>query len=305
MKRIIAALLPAIVLLASCSQYETTPSGLKYKIKKGGSSQTLKQGQYVKFNIEYKIPPKDTVINTTYGHIPGYMMVDTTRAAKHSFLEIITKTAPGDKVEFVMNVDTLKKLGLLQYNEVFHERDMINGRVEILKVFANAVEAQADLQNEQKAEKDREVKDLKNELNKKGIKTQELPSGVLVQVDNAGEGQKADTGYQAKVMYSGKFLDGKEFDSNMKPNGQPLDVIIGTGKVIPGLDEGLRVFGKGGKGKIYIPAMLGYGDRGSPPVIPQYSNLVFEVQVVDVTPAPKQVPGPAFPGMQQQQQPQQ
>ena len=285
--RRITALLSAIVLLASCNQYQTTPSGMKYKIIKGGSNETLKQGQFVKFNIEYKIPPRDSVINTSYDHVPAYMVIDTNRPAKHSFLEIITKVAPGDKVEFTMSVDTLKKLGMLDYNDMFHARDMIKGRVEIIQVFKNQAEAELDNAKEQEIEKGKEIKAVQDYTAKKGFKTQSTNSGVLVQVENAGDlTNKADSGRQVKVMYKGYFMDGKVFDTNMdpkSPNTQPLDIVIGSQAVIKGLDEGLRLFGKGGKGKVFIPAMLAYGQGGNPPRIPPYSNIVFDVEVLDVT----------------------
>lgn len=63
MRRIIAPLVAAIVLLASCNQYEKTPTGFLYKIKKGNSKETLKQGQFVKLNIEYKLPSKKDSID--------------------------------------------------------------------------------------------------------------------------------------------------------------------------------------------------------------------------------------------------
>ena len=110
--RTTTTLLLAIVLLASCNQYQKTPSGLAYKIS-GGKGEKLKQGQFVKFHVEYRIPPKDSVFNSSFGHIPGYMVVDTARVSKHSFLEIITKCAVGDKVDFTLSVDTLNKLGML------------------------------------------------------------------------------------------------------------------------------------------------------------------------------------------------
>ena len=292
--RTTTTLLLAIVLLASCNQYEKTPSGVTYKITKGSSNEKLKQGQYVKFNIEYKIPPKDTVINTSFGHIPAYMVLDTARATKHSFLEIITKCAVGDKVEFVLSVDSLKKLGQIEYNNMFHQKDMIKGRVEILKVFNSQIEANADVQKEVDLETQREIKTLKEYAAKLGVKIVSTPSGALVEVQNAGDAAaKADSGKEAKVMYRGAFTNGKVFDSNMDkagPNNQPLNVLIGVagqGGVIKGMDEGLRLFGKGGKGKIFVPAMLAYGQQGQPPVMPAYSNLVFDIEVLDVdTPKP-------------------
>ncbi len=298
--RTTTTLLLAIVLLASCNQYEKTPSGVTYKITKGGSNEKLKQGQYVKFNIEYKIPPKDTVINTSFGHIPAYMVLDTARATKHSFLEVVTKCAVGDKVDFVLSVDSLKKLGQIEYNNMFHQKDMIKGRVEILKVFNSQIEANADVQKEVDLETQREIKTLKEYAAKLGVKTVSTPSGALVEVQNAGDAAKADSGKEAKVMYRGAFISGKVFDSNMDkagPNNQPLNVLIGVagqGGVIKGMDEGLRMFGKGGKGKIFVPAMLAYGQQGQPPVMPAYSNLVFDIEVLDVD-----IPKPAAAQPQQ------
>lgn len=299
MMRTTLTLLAAIVMLASCNQYEKTPSGLTYKITSGGGKEKLKNGQFVKFNIEYKIPPKDSVLTSSFGHVPAYRVIDTSRQSKHSFLEIITKCAVGDKIDFAMSVDTLKKLGMLEYNNIFHARDMIKGKVEIIKTFAKQDEAMADLNKEQETERQREIKDLQDFTAKKGIKTQSTKSGVLVEITTPGDQNlKADSGKQASVMYRGTFTNGKEFDSNMganNPNKEPLTVVIGTNAVIPGMDEALRMFGKGSKGKMYIPAMLAYGQNGQPPVIPAYSNLVFEIEMLDVTtPAPK--PAQPMPG---------
>jgi FKBP-type peptidyl-prolyl cis-trans isomerase FkpA len=296
MKRIIPALL-AVVLLASCNQYEKTPSGLKYKIDKGGSKETLKQGQFVKMNIEYRISPKDSVLGvSSFGHVPLYLMVDTSRPEQHSFLEIITMIAPGDKVEFLMSVDTLKNQGKVQYDNVFHARDMIKGKVEVLKTFASSAEAQADYQKELDLEKERELKALNEYAAKKGLKTQATASGALVVVENAGEPAKGDTGTRVHVLYTGSFEDGKVFESNAdgkNPNAQPMTVDVGAGGMIKGLEEALKFFGKGGKGKVLIPAMLAYGQQGNPPVIPPYSNIIFDIQVtnVETSPAPQTAPG--------------
>lgn len=306
--RTTTTLLLAIVLLASCNQYEKSPSGLAYKITSSGSSkEKLKNGQFVKFNVEYKLPPKDSTLTSSYGHIPAYMVIDTSRPAKHSFLEIITQCAVGDKIEFVMSVDTLKNLGMIEYNNIFHAKDMIKGRVEILKTFATQEEAQADVMKEQELETQRELKDLKDFTAKKGIKTQTTKSGALVEIINAGDAVKGDSGMMVKVMYRGSLLDGTEFDANMdknnKPTNQALMVLAGStggqNSVIKGMDEALRFFGKGGKGKILIPAMLGYGQSGNPPLIPAYASLVFDVEIIDVTVPAATPSAPAMPGQPQ------
>lgn len=291
------SLMAVLILLAGCNQYQKTPSGVAYSIS-GNSKTKIKQGQIFKYNIEYKIAPKDSIFNTTFGRIPGFMQFDTTRVSPHSFLELISKCGEGDKVNFSLSVDSLKKLGLLEYNQFFRKNDLIKGRMEIVKVYKGEEEANNDYKKEMDQEQKREAKELKEYATKKSLKVQELPTGVLVVVDQAGDTLKASMGKTVRVFYKGYFTDGKEFDSNMGPNApnkEPLVFQIGSGGVIPGLESGLAQFGKGGKGTILIPALQAYGIAGQPPVIPPYSNLLFDIEVTDVSlqahPAPAPMPG--------------
>lgn len=291
-------LLLAIVLFASCNQYKKTPSGFAYKITKGDGKVQLKNGMFIKFNIEYKLPSKDSILISSYGHIPAYTVIDTSRAGKHNFMEIITQCAVGDKMEFAMSIDTLQKLGMIQYNNEFKPKDLIKGRVEFLKSFATQEEAMADGNKEREIELTREKKELADYVAKKGGKTQSTPAGVLYEITTPGDASvKIDTGKVAQVRYRVTTTDGKLVDTNTDPKGpntMPLMVTIGAHGVIPGLEEALKFFNKGSKGKVYIPAMLAYGENGNPPVVPRYANLVFDVEVADVTPAaaPAQAPPP-------------
>lgn len=285
-----------LILLAGCNQYQKTPSGVAYSIS-GNSKTKIKQGQIFKYNIEYRIAPKDSVFNTTFGHVPGFMQFDTSRISPHSFLELITKCGEGDKVNFTLSVDTLKKLGLLEYNQFFRKNDLIKGKMEIIKVYKGEEEANNDYKKEMDDEQKREAKELKEYASKKSLKVQELPTGVLVAVEQSGDTMKASMGRTVRMLYKGYFTDGKVFDSNMGPNApnkEPLVFQIGSGGIIPGLESGLAQFGKGGKGKILIPAMQAYGTTGQPPVIPAYANLIFDVEVTDVSlqapPAPAPMP---------------
>ena len=294
--KIITSIVAASILLASCSQYEKTKSGLSYKITPGGGKEKLKQGQFVKMNIRFSIGTKDSVLNSTYDHIPAYLMVDTARAAKYSFPELLPLCAAGDKVEFVLSIDTLKKMGMIpEYNNIFTKKGTIKGKFDVIKVFTSEQEVNADYQKEIENEKQKEITALEKYTKDKNIKTQKSPGGVLVEVENAGTDPKADTGKQVSVYYKGYTVDGKVFDSNMgaaAQNKNPYPVVIGRHGVIPGWEEGLKFFGKGGKGKLFIPSLLAYGIQGNPPVIPPFSNLIFEIEIADVTAAPAQTAPP-------------
>ena len=75
--RTTTSLLLAIVLLASCNQFEKAPSGMTYKITSGGTKEKVKQGQFLKLHIEYKLkstfePRVYFKALSTWGIIPTY-----------------------------------------------------------------------------------------------------------------------------------------------------------------------------------------------------------------------------------------
>jgi FKBP-type peptidyl-prolyl cis-trans isomerase len=163
----------------------------------------------------------------------------------------------------------------------------------------------AEFKKEQDNELARQSKGIQDYFVKNNITTaQKTKNGAYVVVENAGTGPKADTGKQALVMYRGYLLDGgKVFDTNMdstKGHTSPIPVTVGAHGVIPGWEEGLPYFGKGGKGKLFIPAGLGYGPQGSGE-IPPNASLIFDIEIVDVKDAPPPAPqGNQMPqGMQQ------
>jgi FKBP-type peptidyl-prolyl cis-trans isomerase len=110
-------------------------------------------------------------------------------------------------------------------------------------------------------------------------------------VENPGDqSMKADSGKIAVLKYKGYLQsNGTVFDTNFdssKGHADPINVSVGSHSVIPAWEEALPHFGKGGSGKILVPAFLGYGPQGRPPVIPPNANLVFDIQVLDVKQAP-------------------
>ena len=271
---------------------------MPYKITHGsGNEKMLQQGDYVKLNIEYKLKTKDSILSSTYGVIPVYFPIDTTRLGKYTFTEVILKCRKGDKIEFSLNVDTLVKMGAIQLNNVFKANDIILGKAEIVNVFNNTALVDADYKKEQDVEKTKEIAAIKAYLAKNKITAVQSPEGVFVAVKEAGDASnKVDSGKVASVFYKGYTFKGEVFDTNVNAKDsvlKPYDVKIGSGSVIPGWDIGLRYFAKGARGSLYIPAMLAYGPQANG-AIKAYENLAFDIEVRDVTVAPK-VAAPAAP----------
>ncbi len=92
--------------------------------------------------------------------------------------------------------------------------------------------------------------------------------------------EKGDTVW---VIYTGKFKDGKVFDTNdpkQKAGAKPFSFTIGVGQVIAGWEEGFIGMLPGGERKLSVPYAKGYNDRELPN-IPKYSDLYFDVKVLD------------------------
>ncbi|EKA0922956.1 FKBP-type peptidyl-prolyl cis-trans isomerase, partial [Salmonella enterica] len=121
----------------------------------------------------------------------------------------------------------------------------------------------------------------------KGVKTSS--TGLLYKVEKEGTGEAPKDSDTVVVNYKGTLIDGKEFD-NSYTRGEPLSFRLDG--VIPGWTEGLKNIKKGGKIKLVIPPELAYGKTGVPG-IPANSTLVFDVELLDIKPAPKADAKPA------------
>ena len=106
--------------------------------------------------------------------------------------------------------------------------------------------------------------------------------GLLITTMASGAGEGAPAGALVTVNYTGKFENGKAFDSNVDPafkHVEPFQCVLGGGQVIKGWDEGVLGMKVGEKRHLVIPASLGYGANDYGP-IPGNSTLIFDVEMV-------------------------
>jgi FKBP-type peptidyl-prolyl cis-trans isomerase len=108
-----------------------------------------------------------------------------------------------------------------------------------------------------------------------------MDNGLTYQIVVEGTGAVAKDGDTVMVHYTGTFTDGRKFDSSID-SGRAFSFQLGAGRVIRGWDIGVAGMQVGEKRILNIPSELAYGSRGAGGIIPPDTDLVFEVELLDI-----------------------
>ena len=134
---------------------------------------------------------------------------------------------------------------------------------------------------------------LAENAKKEGVKT--TASGLQYEILTAGTGPMPQAADRVQVNYSGKLLDGTEFDSSYQ-RGKPSTFSVQG--VIPGWTEALQMMPVGSKWRIVVPSELAYKEHGAGQKIGPNATLVFEIELVGIGDSPADAgTGPTAPGI--------
>lgn len=118
---------------------------------------------------------------------------------------------------------------------------------------------------------------LAENAKKAGVIT--LPSGLQYEIVKKGNGKRPAATDRVQCHYEGTLIDGTVFDSSIK-RGEPA--VFGVNQVIKGWVEALQLMPEGSKWRLYIPYDMAYGEHGAGEMIPPYSALIFDVELIKV-----------------------
>lgn len=107
------------------------------------------------------------------------------------------------------------------------------------------------------------------------LDAQATGSGLYYIIEEPGNDEHPTLQDDIAIIYTGRLLSGVEFDSS---DGAVVQFPLAN--LIDGWQEGIPLFGKGGKGVLIIPSHLGYGSR-QVGIIPANSVLEFDIELVD------------------------
>ena len=302
MKHFFYLLAATSLLFASCTKpFKKVKGGLEYKVISDGKGKTLQNGNFfeIQFDQVYSGSGKDSVLFDSKT-ISNQIVTMDSAAIPPEYYKIFAESRKGDSIVVKQLTDSIMKGGntppfmkkgayiVAHYKivNVYLSKESADSANKVQMVLAkerDSVKAIGQLKTD-----DKKIADY---LAKNNIKAVKAPQGTYVEIINAGAGDAIDTSKVLKVYYTGRSLDGgKPFDSNQDSafgHTELLPVNMGAmpgtqGSVIKGWTDGLTLLKKGGKARLYIPSSLAYGAQGAGGEIKPNTNLLFDVEVVDV-----------------------
>jgi FKBP-type peptidyl-prolyl cis-trans isomerase len=202
----------------------------------------------------------------------SFLGVSPQDSGSYSPFELFPLLRKGDSVVTTQSVDTLFKKGMQQQLSFAKKGDQIKTYIKILEVFRADSIARKDYEAEMAKDKPRQEKEMEETNAKQKVKEEKemqdyftankitpvrAPKGTYVLIKEKGTGEPAALGKFVTVKYAGKGLvNNQQFDAGV------YVFQVGPGNAIAGWHDGIPLLNKGGKGILYIPGTLAYGQDG-------------------------------------------
>ena len=280
---LLSALFLMLSVLTGCSNapkgYQATDNGLYYRLFTNNGGDNPQIGDLLELTMSCSVNDTVVILPLTKNIIPM-----TEPSFWSDFVEGFSMMHKGDSASFIVDIDS-SFVNLFGYNTLppqFNSTDIMRFEVRLDDFYPESEFRFRMIENIKKnypAETEKAVSELNAYLEKNGVVAQPTSTGLYYVKTQDGTGEKPSKGSTVKAHYTGYLLDGTVFDTSIE-RGEPIEFVLGVGQVIPGWDEGIAMMSKGEKAVLYIPYYLAYGDRDLG-VIPPFSNLFFEVELID------------------------
>ncbi len=293
-------LVAGAAMLASCGGgdgFKTTPNGLHYKFEKQDkSAQQVQDGDVLVGEMTIKFDTIETFSNVGQAD----RILQANRTFDGDLYEGLLMMHIGDKATFAIEADSLAKF--LQSNQmppyykpgtsqkIYYEVNLqdIVTKDEIMQEQSNFMQ---EMQDRQQNEPEMIAKYIADN----NIKAKPTKDGLYIVVKKKGTGAKVATGKEVAVNYTGRLLDGTMFDSSVEGDArqggiynpqrepyEPLKYVVGQMGLIRGWEEGIMGQPAGTILQLVIPSEMAYGSQGAGRLIPPFSPLVFDLEIVSV-----------------------
>jgi len=243
----------------------TLPNGLQYEVLRRGDGTRPERQDSVVVNFRGTLVD-GTVFDTTYVRSSAAVIdLNDTLPGLSEGLALMRERA---KYQFVLPPELA--YGAEAPDEIIGPNSILIYEIELLQVLGpiRSVPSAAvsSLEEGQRF--------LEENRHKSGVVT--MDSGLQYKILRPGNGLQPKRNGRVTVHYSGRFINGAEFDSSYS-RGETTTFRVK--RVIPGWTEALRMMSEGAHWEIYVPAELAYGKKGLLPTVAPNTTLIFRIEL--------------------------
>lgn len=259
-----------------------TANGIEYKIVKASKSKrTPNVGDVMYMNMSYRTERTDSLLFASSDLGEEFRMRLVAPSDKGCIEEALMLLHEGDSA--VIKVDAIKffvkSQGKASIPAFIKKGDRLVFNVRMKKIVSGLDYANANKDMYQKRI-DEENSLINRFLINMNYPLKKTDSGLHILTINKGAGKKPSVGSTVKIDYTAAFIDGSVFDSTLE-RSEPFSFVTGKKEVIVGLEEAVMNMQVGDHCLVIIPFRLAYGDQKYGNVIPPFSTLVFEIELLD------------------------
>lgn len=295
--------IPLVVLftLAACGQeesFEYTPNGYPFKWHVNAEGESPKNGEYIHFRMY--IRNEDGIVHSTVKNKIGtdgkdfitapFVLHKTPVGRIVPQMDAFSIMSPGDSLTIYYRLDTLARKP-----QNFENSDYMYYDLKLLDVVSAQQHSRNFAQQERQKviarkavrargpEIEQLIKDMaasykKGELDDKITTTN---TGLKYLILEEGEGDLVRSANYVKTHYMGALANTGVVFENSFAIGDPVEILIGERKIVPGLEEFFRYTNNGTKAVAFIKPELAYGENSKDPVPPN-SEVMFYVEIVGI-----------------------
>jgi FKBP-type peptidyl-prolyl cis-trans isomerase len=266
----------AITSLGCTSKYpgfDKTESGLYYKLYKVGTDTAKpRTGDFITLDMRYTTA-KDSLLfdsKVQMNNEPVRFQLPMSDF-KGDIYEGIRLMSAGDSAVFIVSADSL-------FRKTFRQPSLppfIDSN-SVIKFYIYL----KDCQTVQKLmEKEKEL--LTKYIADNNITVSPTETGLYYVETAKGNGIKIDSGMFVKMHFTVGTVDGKQVFSSYE-RGEPIRMEYGKPFDTPGFEEGITKMTKGTKATLIVPSEIAFGAQGRGGMIPPYSTVIYNVEVLDI-----------------------
>jgi FKBP-type peptidyl-prolyl cis-trans isomerase len=276
------------LLMVSCNfgqypGYKKTESGIYYKIHNSDNEDTTRvlKDDIISMNLSYglkdsilfdsKMMPEEIKMSAMEPQYPG------------DFFEALRLFRQGDSVTFILKAGPFftKTVGQPQVPAFATEETDLYFNVKISKVQSKEqVDAERKAQNAVKEQE--ELARLQQYVTQNNIKVTPSSTGIYYMETRKGTGKSPEKDQYVSAHFTVYLLGNSEKLFSTLDRGEPVDFKFGSPFENAGFQEVIGMMKEGGKANAIVPSAMAFGERGAGDIVPPFSSLYYEVELVDI-----------------------